>query len=74
MIRPILRPRLSITRVSDIAVRRDFVRQIYGLSATSLTEPVCCGAEGAQITRFAVESFNQRPGVRGPARRARPSS
>jgi hypothetical protein len=66
MIRPLLRPRLSIRRASVIAERCDFVRQIYGLTATRLAEPVRYGAEEDQNTRRAVDWFIRRPGVRGP--------
>jgi hypothetical protein len=68
MTRPLLRPRLSIRRVSGIAERCDFVRQIYGLTATRLAEPVCCGAEEDQNTRRAVDRFSRCPGVRGQLR------
>ena len=74
MIRPLLRPRLSIRRVSGIAERCDFVRQIYGLTATRLAEPVCCVAEEDQNARRAADRFSRRPGVRGPVRLARQNS
>ena len=74
MIRPLIRPRLSIRRVSGIAERCDFVRQIYGLTATRLAEPVCCVTEVDQNTRRAVDRFSRRPGVRGPERVARQNS
>ena len=45
MIRPLLRPCLSIRRVSGIAEPCDIVRQIYGLTTTCLAEPVRCDAE-----------------------------
>jgi hypothetical protein len=61
MIRPLLRPRPSIPRASAIAERSDFVRQIDGLTATRLAEPVCCSAESAQSTRFAVDTFSRLP-------------
>src|ERR1700730_9925471 len=42
---PLLRPRPSIPGVSGIAERWDCVRQIYGLTATRLAEPVRCVTE-----------------------------
>jgi len=74
MIRPLLGPRLSIRRASGIAERCDFVRQIYGLTATRLAEPVRYGAEEDQNTRRAVDRFIRRPGVRGPVHLARQNS
>ena len=68
---PLLRPRPSIPRVSGIAERWDCVRQIYGLTATRLAEPVRCVTEEDQNTRPAVNRFSRRPGVQGPARLAR---
>jgi hypothetical protein len=62
---PLLQPRPSIPRVSGIADRCDFVRQIYGLSPTRLADPV--RAEEDQNTRRAVNRFSRRPGVQGPA-------
>jgi len=64
MMRPLLRPRLPIRRVSGIAERCEFVGQIYGLTATRLAEPVCCGTEEDQNTRRAGDRFSRRPGVR----------
>ena len=52
-------------RVPGIADRCDCVRQIYGLTATRLAEPV--RAEEDQNTRRAVNRFSRRPGVQGPA-------
>jgi hypothetical protein len=71
---PLLRPRPSIPRVSGIAERWDCVRQIYGLTATRLAEPVRCVTEEDQNTRRAVNRFSRRPGVRGPVRLARQNS
>ena len=71
---PLLRPRPSIPRVSGIAERWDCVRQIYGLTATRLAEPVRYGAEEDQNTRRAVNRFNRRPGIRGSVRLARQNS
>ena len=51
---PLLRPRPSIPRVSGIAERWDCVRQIYGLTATRLAEPVRCVTEEDQNPRRAA--------------------
>ena len=71
---PLLRSRPSIPRVSGIAERWDCVRQIYGLTATRLAEPVRCVTEEDQNPRRAVNRFSRRPGVRGPVRLARQNS
>jgi hypothetical protein len=59
---------------SATAERWDCARQIYGLTATRLAEPVCCVTEEDQNTRCAVNRFSRRPGVRGPVRLARQNS
>lgn len=59
---PLLRPRPSTPRTSGIADRCDCVRQIYGLSATRLDEPVRCVTEEDQNMRRAVDWFSRRPG------------
>jgi len=51
---PLLRLRPSIPSVSGIAERWHCVRQIYGLTATRLAEPVRCVTEEDQNTRHAV--------------------